>query len=125
MNNESFLKLKRRNKSAVTSEYSRKSLNNIEKSEEERLENEILLKYLYAVGKRTTGLQGTGVNQRPPKEFLSSYNINHPEFSRGQRLFLNELCSMYSVAPLKESKKTQYIKLFKQQSESGKFWFCF
>jgi hypothetical protein len=112
--------MKTRNKSAaVTSEYSRKSINNIGKSEEDRLENEILLKYLYAVGKRTTGYQGTGACKSPPKEFLTSYNINHPEFSRGQRLFLNELCTMYSVTPMKESKKAQYIKLFQQQKENG------
>ncbi len=90
-----------------------------EKKEEERLENEILLKYLYAVGKRTTGLQTHTELRRPPSEFLSSYNINHPEFNKGQRLFLNELCSMYSVAPLKQSKKQQYIKLFKQQTDGG------
>ncbi len=114
--------MKRRNKSAVSSsEYSRRSINNIGKSEEEKRENEILLKYLYAVGKRTTGYQNTGVNATPPREFLTSYNINHPEFTRGQRLFINELCSMYSVTPLKESKKNQYIKLFHQQKESGKF----
>lgn len=116
---ESFLKLKRRNQSAVPVT-SRKSIyaNTIEKKEDEETENEILLRYLYAVGKRTTGLQGTGLNKRPPREFLSSYNINHPEFNKGQRLFLNELCSMYSVTPLKEWKKDQYIKLFQKQKQS-------
>lgn len=114
-----YLMLRRRNKSAVpiVSQSEKCMSQTLDKKEEERLENEILLKYLYAVGKRTTGLQSSNVNRRPPREFLSSYNINHPEFSKGQKLFLNELCSMYSVAPLKESKQQQYIKLFKKQTD--------
>ena len=116
-----YLMLRRRNKSAVpiVSQSEKCMSQTLDKKEEERLENEILLKYLYAVGKRTTGLQSSNVNRRPPREFLSSYNINHPEFSKGQKLFLNELCSMYSVAPLKESKQQQYIKLFKKQTDGG------
>lgn len=31
--------------------------------------------------------------------------------------FLNELCSMYSVTPLKQSKQQQYIKLFRKQTD--------
>ncbi len=92
----------------------------LDKKQEERLENDILLQYLYEVGKRTTGLQGTVENKRPPREFLASYNINHPQFSKGQRLFINELCGMYSVTPLKQSKQDQYIKLFKNQADAGK-----
>lgn len=91
----------------------------LDKKEEEQLENDILLKYLYAVGKRTTGLQNTNLNRRPPREFLSSYNLNHPEFNKGQRLFLNELCSMYSVEPLKQLKQDQYLNLFKKQTVGG------
>lgn len=116
LKSDSFLALRKRNKSTSRSN---KSINkSLDKKEEEGLENEILLKYLYAVGKRTTGLQTSADYKRPPSQFLSSYNINHPEFSKGQRLFLNELCSMYSVEPLKQSKKQQYIKLFKQQTDS-------
>lgn len=116
--NESFDKLKRLNKSAVPIVHRKTMNNSLEKKEEERMENEILLKYLYAVGKRQTGFQGTGQSQKPPREFLSSYNINHPEFNKGQRLFLNELCNMYSVLPMKQSKQEQYIKLFQKQKES-------
>lgn len=114
-----YLMLRKKNRSAVPikSQSEKCMSNSLDKKEEERLENEILLKYLYAVGKRTTGLQGTGESRRPPREFLSSYNINHPEFSKGQKLFLNELCSMYSVTPLKQSKQQQYIKLFKKQTD--------
>lgn len=82
-----YLAFRQRNKSAVpTSSY--KAFNStLEKKEDEQLENEILLKYLYAVGKRTTGFQTARSYRRPPREYLSSYNLNHPNFNNGQRLF--------------------------------------
>lgn len=117
---DEYFHLRRRNKSAVPVTAGRCLTAALDKKRDERLENDILLQYLYEVGKRTTGLQGQPESKRPPREFLASYNINHPQFSKGQRLFINELCNMYSVTPLKQSKQDQYIKLFKNQTDAGK-----
>lgn len=67
------------------------------------------------------GLQDKTHVKNPPYEFLNSYNINHPELKKGQKLFLNNLCQVYSVTPLKKLKQTQYLSLLEKQQEIGKF----
>lgn len=82
-------------------------------------EKEQLIKYFYEMSTQRVGLQDKTHVKKPPYEFLSSYNINHPELKKGQKLFLSNLCDVYSVSPLKKSKKTQYISLLERQKEIG------
>jgi hypothetical protein len=91
------------------------SKNKLTKEEEEEL-----IEYLVSIGKRTTGLQDKRIGTRPPSEYRSSYNLNHPELKHDQKLYLNNLCGVYSVKDLKESKKNRYISILEKQKEIGK-----
>ena len=82
-------------------------------------EEQELIDYLISIGKRTTGLQDKGTGTRPPGEYRSSYNLNHPELKRDQKLYLNNLCGVYSVKDLKESKKNKYISILEKQKAIG------
>lgn len=82
-------------------------------------ENDEFLRYLISIGKRKTGLQDKRPDKKPPSEFMGSYNLNHPDLNKGQRLYLNDLCRMYSVNPLKQSKQVQYLKLYQKQKDIG------
>lgn len=82
-------------------------------------EEQELIDYLISIGKRTTGLQDKGTGTRPPSEYRSSYNLNHPELKRDQKLYLNNLCGVYSVKDLKESKKNKYISILEKQKAIG------
>ena len=86
----------------------------------ENFEKDMLLKYLYSIGPRTTGFQNKFINSTLPREFSSSYNLNHPEFNNGQKLFLNNLCNIYSVTNMKRIKKEQYERLLAHQKLLGK-----
>jgi len=54
-----------------------------------------------------------------PKEFIGSYNLAHPEFTEGQKLFITNLCNVYSVSPAKKVKQEQYARLLEHQKEIG------
>ena len=54
-----------------------------------------------------------------PKEFVGSYNLSHPDFTDGQKLFINNLCNVYSVTPTKKLKQEQYARLLEHQKEIG------
>lgn len=94
-----------------------------ESNKNKEIEKALLLKYLYAIGPRTTGFQNKFINSTLPKEFTSSYNLNHPEFSTGQRLFLNNICNIYSVTKMKQHKQEQYARLLEQQKLVGNYPF--
>ncbi len=83
-------------------------------------EEDELIDYLISIGKRTTGLQDKVTRLRPPSEYNSSYNLNHPEFNRDQRLYLNNLCSVYSIKDLKTSKVNKYMSILQKQKAIGK-----
>ena len=83
-----------------------KSRTDINKDEEEQL-----LSYLMAIGKRQTGLQDKTHYNMPPKEFKNSYNLNHPDLRKGQRLYINDLCHIYSSSSAKKNKQEQFLKL--------------
>lgn len=86
-------------------------------------ENSELINYFYDISSRKVGLQDKTHVKKPPYEFLHSYNINHPGLKNGQRLFLSNLCQVYSVASLKNSKKNQYLSLLDKQKEIGMTFF--
>ncbi|CAF0828271.1 unnamed protein product [Brachionus calyciflorus] len=80
-----------------------------------------LIRYFYEMSTRKAGLFDKTHVKNPPYEYLSSYNINHPELSKGQKMFLNNLCSVYSVSPLKKSKQNQYLTLLDRQKAIDKY----
>lgn len=87
-------------------------------SKDQKMSNEEeqeLIDYLNEIGKRTTGLQDKTRASKPPSEFQSSYNINHPGFNRGQRLFVKDLCNVYSVKDLKAAKYNRYLSILHKQ----------
>jgi len=88
------------------------------------LEKEMFINYLYAIGPRYTGLQNKILNSKLPKEFASSHNLAHPEFSGGQRLFFNNLCNIYSVSKSQKNKQEQYSRLLEEQKSIGIINFC-
>lgn len=92
-----------------------------EKAKKESLDKAMLIKYLYSIGPRTTGFQSKYISSTLPREFTSSYNLNHPEFSNGQKLFLNNLCNVYSLNKMKKLKKEQYERLLDHQKTLGRF----
>lgn len=78
-----------------------------------------LVEYLKFIGKRETGYNNYRKYKKPPKEFRESYNINHPELSKGQKTYLYEACRTYSIADMKEHKKQQYVNLLKKRKAIG------
>jgi hypothetical protein len=86
-------------------------------------EREALVKYLVEMRKQRTGLAQFPVYNKPPPEFRKSYNINHPEFKPSQRVIMNNLCHIYSVHPLKQYKKYQYLSLLDKQRQISQFFF--
>lgn len=98
-----------------------KSVTESSKKEMTKKEEAELLDYLLGIGKQKTGLHDKTHPIRPPFEYNDSFNINHPELKNGQRLFLNNLCQVYSVYPLKKSKQTQYLNLLERQKALGDY----
>jgi hypothetical protein len=92
-----------------------KSRTELDKDEEEQL-----LNYLISIGKRQTGLQDKTHHKKPPSEFTNSYNLNHPELRKGQRLYINDLCHIYASTPSKKAKHEQFLKLLQRQKDIDK-----
>lgn len=90
--------------------------------EADEKENRELINYFYEISSRKVGLLDKTHVKKPPYEFLDSYNINHPELKNGQKIFLSNLCQVYSVASLKKLKKNQYLSLLNRQKEIGLFY---
>lgn len=88
--------------------------------EEQQVEEEAFRDYLMKIGKRKTGLQDKTHHKNPPDEFMTSYNLNHPQFRNGQRMFVNDLCHIYSSQPSRNAKKDQFINLFLRQKDVDK-----
>lgn len=86
----------------------------------EEKERELLVKYLMDMRKERTGLNHQPQYKNPPEEFSDSYNINHPDLTHNQRLIINNLCHVYSVHPLKQYKKYQYLSLLEKQRQMSK-----
>ena len=103
-----------------------RSTNNKEEEEEttrindNNLEKEMFINYLYAIGPRYAGFQNKILNSKLPKEFASSHNLAHPDFNNGQRLFFNNLCNIYSVSKSQKVKQEQYSRLLDEQKSIGK-----
>lgn len=130
---ESFLKqIKPRNKSAIprpilsakSSNSSMKNNQNISQTAVDEnilnTNNDELLQYLYFISKREVGYQNCKKYNKPPKEFRDSYNLNHPNLTKGQKLYLYEMCRSYSTNNLKDLKKNQYIELLQKRKKMGK-----
>ncbi len=101
-----------------------RSTNNKEEEEsrinDNNLEKEMFINYLYAIGPRYAGFQNKILNSKLPKEFASSHNLAHPDFNNGQRLFFNNLCNIYSVSKSQKVKQEQYSRLLDEQKSIGK-----
>lgn len=78
-----------------------------------------LLYYLYFLGRQRVGLQHKLNAKKPPKEFRDSYNINHPELTKGEKLYLHDICRTYSLKSMKTLKQKQYLELLKQRYVTG------
>ena len=98
-----------RPRTCVTTSKSRNELNKDEEDE--------LLNYLMSIGKRKTGLQDKTHHKQPPSEFMNSYNLNHPDLRKGQRLFINDLCHIYASMPAKKAKQEQFQNLLQRQKD--------
>ena len=83
-------------------------------------EEDELIKYLISIGKRTTGLQDKAYTRRKlPSEFKNSYNLNNPLLKRNERLYINDLCQLYSVNPLKKSTSQKYMSILDKHEAVG------
>jgi hypothetical protein len=99
---------------------SKKNINvSLSKNKMTKEEEEELIAYLVSIGKRTAGLQDKRTLSRQPSEYKSSFNLNHPDLKRDQKLYLNNLCGVYSVRNLKESKTNRYMSILEKQKAIG------
>ena len=78
-----------------------------------------LIHYLYYISRQKVGLQHHDDKRRPPTEFRESYNLNHPELRKGQKIYLNNLCQIYSIKDLISGKKKQYTDTLKHRKTTG------
>lgn len=109
-------------KSTISTARPRSGLNEKQKEMKKEDEKE-LLDYLFHISNQKTGLQDKTHLKHPPLEYINSYNINHPDIKGGQRLYMNNLCQVYSVYPMKKVKQVQYLKLLQQQQDVGNIYF--
>ena len=91
--------------------------------EEETLlpEDVDLIHYLYYISRQRVGLQHNMSKTRPPTEFRQSYNLNHPELRRGQKIYLNNLCQIYSIKDLIHGTKKQFSETLENRKTTGKY----
>ena len=88
--------------------------------EESSLPDDIdLIHYLYYLSRQKVGLQHHSTKSRPPMEFRESYNLNHPELRKGQKIYLNNLCHTYSIKDLISGTKKQFVQTLEYRKTTG------
>jgi hypothetical protein len=105
---------------------SKQSTNSADKAHEEIDDEAVIMQedidlihYLYYISRQKVGLQHHPSKIRPPTEFRESYNLNHPELKKGQKIYLNNLCQIYSIKDLIIGTKKQFNETLLNRKTTG------
>jgi hypothetical protein len=65
------------------------------------------------------GLQHNLQRRKTPVEFRNSFNLNHPNLSKGQKYYLQDLCQIYSIKDMIHNKKQRYVDILELRKTTG------